>query len=152
MADKKNPFFRIPAPDVTEDGYIFYPIVRVSRIVPFGYEVDPNDPDVLLPVTKELLLFEEAKKHLKQYSLRDVSAWLSNASGRSISHVGLSNRIKSEQYKEKEYIDAKRLAKRFKEAYKKAKRLEASRLGKREPTDAEISEELYTSISETLKD
>lgn len=152
MGDKKNPFFRIPAPDVTEDGYIFYPIVRVSRIVPFGYMVDPNDSDVLLPVEKELVLLEEAKKHLKKYSLRDVSAWLSKASGRSISHVGLNNRIKAEQYKEKEYIDAKRLAKKFKQAYHKAKRLEASRLGKREPTNDEINQELYASLTETLED
>lgn len=152
MGDKKNPFFRIPTPDVTEDGYVFYPIVRVSRIVPFGYMEDPNDQDVLLPIEKELVLFEEAKKHLKHYSLRDVAAWLSKASGRSISHVGLSNRVKAEQSKEKAYIDAKRIAKKFKQAYGKAKRLEASRLGKREPTDEEIHRELYTSLSKTLED
>lgn len=151
MTDKKD-LFRIPAPDVTKSGYVFYPIVRVSRIVPFGYMEDPNDPQVLLPVEKELILFEEAKKHLKQYSLRDVAAWLSTKSGRSISHVGLRTRVKAEQHKEKEYIDAKRLAKKFRQAYHKAKRLEASRLGKREPTNAEIDQELYTSVSETLKD
>lgn len=151
MTDRKG-LFRIPTPDTTEDGYIFYPIVRVSRIVPFGYEVDPNDPDVLLPVEKELMLFEEAKKHLKQYSLRDVAAWLSQTSGRSISHVGLRTRVLAEQTKEKEYIDAKRLAKKFKQAYHKAKRLEASRLGKREPTNAEINEELYASLAQTLED
>lgn len=152
MKDKRADIFRIPSPDVTESGYIFYPIVRVSRIVPFGYVEDPEDPDVLLPVEKELVLFEEAKKHLKQYSLRDVAAWLSKASGRSISHVGLRTRVLAEQTKEKEYIDAKRLAKKFRQAYHKAKRLEASRLGKREPTNEEIDKELYTSLSETLKD
>lgn len=152
MKDKRANLFRIPAPDVTEDGYIFYPIVRVSRIIPFGYMEDPEDPDVLLPIEKELVLFEEAKKHLKQYSLRDVAAWLSKASGRSISHVGLRTRVLAEQNKEKEYIDAKRLAKKFRQAYHKAKRLEASRLGKREPTNEEIDQELYSSLSETLKD
>jgi hypothetical protein len=149
---KKSDVFRIPAPDVTESGYIFYPIVRYSRIVPFGYMVSPDDPDILLPVEKELILFEEAKKHLKQYSLRDVAAWLSAKSGRSISHVGLDNRVKAEQKQEKEYVNAKRLAKKFKDAYTKAKRIEAIRLGKREPTDEEIHQELYTSVSETLKD
>jgi len=152
MADKKNPFFRIPTPDKTDDGYIFYPLVRVGRIIPFGYMEDPEDPQVLLPIEKELLLFEEAKKLLKKYSLRDVAAWLSAKSGRSISHVGLSHRVKAEQQKEKEYIDAKRLAKKFRQAYQKAKKLEASRLGKREPTNEEIDEELYASLSETLKD
>lgn len=151
MGDIKNPFFRIPTPDKTEGGYTFYPIVRVSRIVPFGYEQDPNDEHVLLPVEKELILLEEAKKHLKKYSLRDVAAWLSHQSGRGISHVGLRNRIKAEQAKEKEYIDAKRIAKKFKQAYNKAKRLEASRIGKRAPTDEEINKELYASLSETLE-
>lgn len=148
----KNDLFRIAAPDETENGYVFYPIVRVSRIVPFGYEPHPDDPDILLPVEKELLLLEEAKKHLKNYSLRDVAAWLSTRSGRSISHVGLSNRVKAEQTQAKEFIDSKRLAKRFFQAYKKAKRIEASRLGKRAPTDDEIKEELFSSTSEITAD
>jgi hypothetical protein len=149
---KKINTFRIPTPDLTESGYVFYPLVRCSRIVPFGYKEDPEDPDILLPVEEELIYLEEAKKHLKNYSLRDVATWLSAKSGRSISHVGLDRRIKAEQEKEKEYVNAKRLAKKFKDAYTKAKRIEATRLGKRMPTDEEIHQELYTSLSETLSD
>lgn len=145
----KPELLRIPTPDETEDGYIFYPIVRVSRVVPFGYMQDPEDPDMLLPVEKELLLFEEAKKHLKQYSLRDVAAWLSAKSGRYISHVGLRTRVMQEQKQAKELIDAKAMAKRFYQAYKKAKRIQASRLGKKAPTDDEIHEELFSSLRET---
>lgn len=151
MTNKKE-LFRIPAPDETEDGYVFYPIVRVSRIVPFGYMEDPNDKDILLPVEKELILLEEAKKHLKRYSLRDVAAWLSTQSGRSISHVGLRTRVLAEQTQAKELIDTKRLAKKFYQAYKKAKRIQASRLGKRAPLDEEINEELFTRESEASED
>jgi hypothetical protein len=151
MTNKKD-LFRIPSPDETEDGYIFYPIVRVSRIVPFGYVEDPNDQDVLLPVEKELILLEEAKKHLKRYSLRDVAAWLSTRSGRSISHVGLRTRIMQEQNQAKELIDTKRLAKRFYQAYKKAKRIQASRLGKKAPLDEEINEELFSRLGEASED
>lgn len=151
MTNKKE-LLRIPTPDETEDGYVFYPIVRVSRVVPFGYMQDPEDPDMLLPVEKELILFEEAKKHLKQYSLRDVAAWLSAKSGRYISHVGLRTRVMQEQKQAKELIDAKAMAKRFYQAYKKAKRIQASRLGKKAPTDEEINQELFSRQSETCED
>lgn len=151
MSNKKD-IFRIPAPDKTDAGYKFYPIIRIGRIVPFGYKQDKEDPELLLPVEEELLLLEVAKQHLKNYSLRDVSEWLSVKSGRSISHVGLQKRVQAEQYKAKEYVDTKRLAKKFRDAYHKAKKLEAGRLGLREPLEDEIDDELYTSLDQALKD
>src|SRR6056300_1655299 len=87
----------LPPPEETEEEYIWYPVVRVGRFIPFGYEQDPDDPDILLPIPEELELFEQAKKHLKQYSYRQVAAWLSEQSGRQISHVGLYKRVKVEQ-------------------------------------------------------
>lgn len=152
MSNKKADIFRIPAPDKTDIGYNFHPLVRIGRIVPFGYKQDPDDPDILLPVEEELILLEAAKEHLKNYSLRDVSAWLSTKSGRSISHVGLYKRIQAEQTRAKEALDARQLAKKFRDAYHKAKRLEAGRLGKREPLPEEIDDELYTSLDKAIRD
>lgn len=147
-ADPNKLAIKIPAPTKTEDGYKFYPIVRVGRLVPFGYESDPDDPDLLQPIPEELELLEQAKAYLKSYSLRDVAVWLSHHSGRSISHVGLRKRVLAEQYKEREYVDARRLAKQFLDAYRKAKRLEASRLGKKEPLTEDIDAELFASVSQ----
>lgn len=149
---KKSELFRIPAPDKTDSRYKFYPIIRVGRIVPFGYRTDPEDKHRLLPVEEELILLEAAKQHLKNYSLRDVAAWISAKSGRYISHVGLRTRIQSEQYQQREYIDAKRIAKQFRDAYHKAKKLERGRLGLRELTEEEMDEELYRTVDQTLKD
>ena len=51
-------------------------IPRLSkRTVPFGYRIDPEDDRWLEPIATELELLELAKKHLKQYSYREVSAW-----------------------------------------------------------------------------
>ena len=35
-------------------------IPRVSTYIPFGYEIDPDDEDWLLPISKELELLELA--------------------------------------------------------------------------------------------
>ena len=37
----------------------------VARTVPFGYEIDPEDDGILLPISLELDMLEEAKKYLK---------------------------------------------------------------------------------------
>lgn len=120
----------IPAPDFeSENPWIS--IVRVGKTVPFGYEEDPNDRDILLPVQKELELLEQAKKYLKQYGSRPVAAWLSEQSGRYISHVGLLKRVKSEKKRVKDAEIQRYLAERYKEALEKAEKLEKTRLGAR---------------------
>ena len=128
---------RIPAPRGEEEGFIYIPIVRVGRTIPFGYRQDPDDQDVLLPVEKELKLLEDAKKHLRRFSLRDVSAWLSEESGRYISHMGLSNRIKCEQKRSRASTIQRQLVKQYEQAIKKAKRIEESYLGKKIPCKSE---------------
>ena len=110
---------------------MYHPVVRVGRIVPFGYKQDPDDPDILLPIQKELELLEQAKRHLKQYSLRAVADWLSTESGRSISYVGLRGRIKLEQQRQSNASNQRYLAKRYEEALKKAEKLESQRIGGR---------------------
>ena len=72
-------------------------IPRLVKPIPWGYEVDLEDEQWLNPISKELELLELAKKHLKQYSYREVSAWLTTQSGRSISHMGLKKRVDIER-------------------------------------------------------
>ena len=138
---KTNRTWKLPKPVAVDGEYEWQPVVRVGRHVPFGYRQDPDDCDILLPIPKELELFEKAKKFIKQYSYREVAAWLSTQSERYISHVGLYKRVKIEQQRKNEASTQRYLAKRYKEALQKAKKLETQRLGYRErvsssPTEA----------------
>lgn len=103
-------------------------IPRIARTIPFGYRVDPEDPKWLEPIPSELEALEKAKQYLKQYSLRNVAAWLSKVTGREISHVGLTKRIKNEQSQRQRTATYRKLAKRYKKALEKAKEFE-QRLG-----------------------
>lgn len=122
---------RIPAPRPNEEGFIYTPLVRVGRVIPFGYRQDPNDTDILLPVELELKLLEQAKQHLKRFSYRDVAAWITEESGRSISHMGLRNRILSEQKRRRQGTIQRQLIEQLKRAIKKAEGIEKSHLGKK---------------------
>ena len=123
--------WKLPVPDETEDGFDWQPVVRVGRVIPFGYEQDPKDKDILLPIIEQLNLLEKAKKYLKQYSYRDVANWLSEQSGRYISYVGLRHRVKLEQKRKREASNKRYLAERYKEALEKAEKIEASAFGTR---------------------
>ena len=138
---KTNRTWKLPKPVSVDGEYEWQPVVRVGRHVPFGYRQDPDDCDILLPIPEELELFEKAKKFIKQYSYREVSAWLSTQSGKYISHVGLYKRVKIEQQRKNEASTQRYLAQRYKEALQKAEKLETQRLGYRErvsssPTEA----------------
>ena len=122
--------WKLPVPEETENGFNWQPVVRIGRTVPFGYEQDPTDLDVLQPIVDELELLEKAKKYLRQYSYRDVANWLSEQSGRYISHVGLMKRVKLEQKRKRQASNQRYLAERYKEALQKAERLE-ERIGGR---------------------
>jgi len=116
--------WKLPKPEDKGDHFVWKPVVRVGKIVPFGYKEDPTDRDILLPVVTELELLEQAKKHLKRYSYRAVAAWLSEQSGRVISHVGLFKRVRLEHKRKTEAANQRYLAERYKEALEKAERLE----------------------------
>jgi len=131
--------WKLPAPEKSGGEYIWHPVVRVGRTVPFGYKQDPNDKDILLPIEEELELLEQAKKHLKKYSLRDVANWLSEASGRYISHVGLKTRIESEQKRQREASLQRYFAERYKAALRKAEELENQRIGAKTKRESEGS-------------
>ena len=71
---------------------------KISRIIPFGYE-KVNGKDLLLPIKDQLNHLDTAKNLYKNgsTSLRRVSQWLTNNTGRYISHVGLRKIINKEK-------------------------------------------------------
>jgi hypothetical protein len=109
----------------------WYPIIRVGRHVPFGYRQDEEDIDLLIPIPEELELLEKAKLFLKDYSLRQVAKWLSDQSGRYISHVGLDKRVRIEEKRRRASSSYRKYAKRYQEASRKAEKIEKERLGGR---------------------
>ena len=139
----KTKTWKLPKPDKLDGEWEWEPIVRVGRFIPFGYRQDTDDCDILQPIPEELELFEQAKKHLKQYSYREVAAWLSETSGRYLSHVGLYKRVKLEHKRKKEASVQRFYAERYKEAAEKAEKLEGQRLGARSRVDSSHSE-VYT--------
>lgn len=107
----------------------WYPVVRIGRHIPFGYEQDPDDPQILLPIPSELELLEQAKRYLSEYSFRLVARWLSEQSGRYISHVGLKKRVNIEEQRRKASAQYRTYARRAEEAAEKARKLEEDRIG-----------------------
>lgn len=121
--------WKLPQPtDIKEDNE-WVPIPRISRTIPFGYDVDPDDPDVLLPNEYQLDMLEKASQYLKQYSYREVANWLTRNTGRDISHVGLKKRLDNERRRKNKAGSLRRWADYAKKAIAKAEELEAKRLG-----------------------
>ncbi len=121
--------WKLPQPtDIKEDNE-WISIPRISRTIPFGYELDKDDPDILQPIENELNMLEEAKKYLKQYSYREVANWLSRNTGRSISHVGLKKRLDNERRRKNKVGSLRRWADYAKKAIAKAEEIERTRLG-----------------------
>ena len=109
----------------------WYPVIRVGRHVPFGYKQDEEDPDLLIPIPEELELLEKAKLFLQEYSLRQVAKWLSDQSGRYISHVGLDKRVRLEEKRRRAASNYRQYAKKYQEAARKAEKIEKQRIGGR---------------------
>ena len=131
--------WKLPQPtDIKEDNE-WIPIPRISRTIPFGYDVDPDDPDVLLPNEHQLDMLEKAQKYLKPYSYREVANWLTRNTGRSISHVGLRKRLENERRRKNKVGSLRRWADYAKKAIAKAEELEAKRLGAKNQSSQEDS-------------
>jgi len=127
--------WKLPQPtDIKEDNE-WVPIPRISRTVPFGYELDPNDSFILLPIELELDMLEKAKKYLKQYSYREVANWLTTNTGRQISHVGLMKRLDNERRRKNKAGSLRKWADYAKKAIAKAEEIERNRLGAKENKD-----------------
>lgn len=106
-------------------GKNWVPLPRVARVIPFGYEVSEEDPTMLVPVIFQLEALEQAKKHLKNgFSLRVVARWLSDVTGRYISHEGLNKRVDIERRRVKQASSLKKWAEAAETAIKKAKAVE----------------------------
>ena len=108
----------LPQP-VAEQVWVAIP--KFGRTIPFGYCVNADEPDWLQPIQTELEALEKAKKFISQYSSRQVAAWLTKLTGRTISHVGLLKRIKNEQSHKRKSTTYSKLADRYEKALKQAK-------------------------------
>ena len=139
MMTKPLKQWKLPQPtDIKEDNE-WIPIPRISRTIPFGYDVDPDDPDVLLPNEHQLDMLMKAQKYLKQYSYREVANWLTRNTGRSISHVGLRKRLDNERRRKNKSGSLRRWADYAKKAIAKAEELENNRIGAKEQDNQETN-------------
>ena len=127
----------LPQPTDLKDDNEWMPIPRIARTIPFGYELDPEDNNLLKPIKIELDLLEQARKYIKQYSYRQVANWLSKNRGRDISHVGLMKRLKNERQRQNQALSLRRWADYAQKAIQKAEEIEESRTGAKQ--DSEVS-------------
>lgn len=105
------------------------PIPRISRTIPFGYKLDPDNEKRLLPIVFELEALEKAREYVKRYPYRAVAEWLTNVTGRKLSYVGLKKRLDVEYLRRKRASTIKYWAGRYKEAEEIAREIEQEGLG-----------------------
>ena len=68
---------------------------RVSRLIPFGYEVSEENDKLLVEVPEEMELLNKAKKFIENHcSYRETAEWLSPHSGIKITSMGLREVLK----------------------------------------------------------
>ena len=125
----KTGVWKLPQPTDLQEDNEWIEIPRIARTVPFGYELHPDDSEVLVPIPDELDKLQQAKKYLKQYSYREVANWLSRNTGRYISHVGLKKRLDNERRRYNQARSLRRWADYAKKAIAKAEELDQKRLG-----------------------
>ena len=123
--------WKLPQPtdlkDEEEKEWIQIP--RIARTVPFGYVINEEDSELLDPVPYELEALELARKHVKQFSYREVANWLTTKTGRDISHVGLRKRLMHEQQRKNKARTLRKWSEYAQKAIEKAKAIEESRIG-----------------------
>ena len=121
--------WKLPQPTDIKEQNVWVQIPRIARTVPFGYKVNEEDPDLLDPIQTELDLLEKARKHVNQYSYREVANWLSANTNRYISHVGLRKRLGNEKQRKNQARSLRKWAEYAEKAIAKAKALEEERVG-----------------------
>ena len=124
--------WKLPQPTDIKEENEWVAIPKISRTIPFGYEVDKKDNGILNPIPDQLDKLEIAKRYLKQYSYREVSQWLTRNTGRYISHVGLRKRLENEKSRNNQAASLRRWADYAKEAIAKAEKIESQRVGSKE--------------------
>ena len=112
-----------------EDEKEWIQIPRIARTIPFGYIINKEDSELLDPVPYELEALELARKHVKQFSYREVANWLTTKTGRDISHVGLRKRLMHEQQRKNKARTLRKWSEYAEKAIQKAKTIEESRIG-----------------------
>tara|TARA_R110001606_G_scaffold2722_4_gene11783 strand:+ start:475 stop:900 length:426 start_codon:yes stop_codon:yes gene_type:complete len=132
MMTKKVGTWKLPQPTDLKEDNVWVCIPRVARTIPFGYEINPEDKGILLPIDHELDMLEQAKKYIKQYSYREVANWLTANTGRSISHVGLKKRLDNERQRKNKAGSLRKWADYAKKAIAKAEEIENNRTGAKE--------------------
>ena len=130
-------YFKMPDPVGLQEDSKWLEIPRISRTIPFGYEVHEEDEHILVPIVNELEALEVAKGYLTEYSYRDVARWLSDRTGRQISHIGLRKRIQKEKQRKSKAATYKAWAKKYETAIKKFEELEEKRTGAKEKRQTE---------------
>ena len=119
-------YWTLPKPDVEVKEWSRIP--RVAKTIAFGYEIDPEDDDFLVPISIQLDALDRAKIHLKQYSYREVANWLTKETGRYISHTGLRKRIEVDKRRKKAITIKRKFARRLEKAINEIKKLEEQSL------------------------
>lgn len=116
----------LPQPKDAYSNSEFLPIpnIKNSKKAPFGYKINEEDNLMLDPIPEELKALEKAKQYIKQYSSRNVAAWLTTITGRSITHTGLLKRIKHEGTNKRKAQAFRQWAKRLEKALTYAKKYE----------------------------
>ena len=143
----------IPAPQFNHERkrYEARPIARLGSQIPFGYEQDPDDPDILNPIMDELILLEKAKNYIRKgYPIPRVTDWLVYHSGKKISWQGLQKRYRTDVKREKALRDSKVILNELIRVYNKALRIEMRQLHLRNPRAESIKQSLLKSIDEHI--
>ena len=128
--------WKLPQPTDLQDDGEWLPIPRIARTIPFGYELDEEDSNLLQPITDQLNALEEARKHILQYSYREVANWLSTNTGRYISHVGLRKRLANEKHRKNKATSLRKWADYAEKAIQKAQSIEEERTGAKRSIEA----------------
>ena len=126
--------WKLPQPTDIKEQNEWMQIPRIARTVPFGYNQNEEDPDILDPIQTELDLLEKARKHVNQYSYREVANWLTTNTGRYISHVGLRKRLQYERQRKNTAKSLRKWAEYAETAIAKAKKIEEARTGAKAST------------------
>ena len=122
-------YFKMPDPVGLKDDNEWLEIPRISKTIPFGYKEHKTDDKLLIPIIEELEALELAKEYLNEYSYREVAGWLSERTGREISHVGLRKRIQTEKQRKSKATTYKTWLKKYETALNKLEEIESKRTG-----------------------
>ena len=104
-------------------------IPRIARTIPIGYKLNEEDSDLLDPVPYELEAIELARKYVNQYSYRQVANWLTQKTGRGISHVGLRKRLMHERQRKNKARTIRKWSEYAEKEVQKEKEIEECRKG-----------------------